>query len=91
MSKKSDLAERDHLRRIILGLFNPMPDRHKSGCLSLENGPCQCGYAEVASRYLWALREAKKIASNEYGAKPVEDAPRLREPPELLEVAATAA
>lgn len=81
-----------HLRRIIISLFNPIPDRHKEGCLHNDphihpRGPCICGYSEAASEYLWALREAKKIAAEHYGAKEVEAAMRLKEPPELVEVA----
>lgn len=77
-------VERDHLHRIILGLFNPLPDGHPKGCLANENGPCQCGYSEVAGKYLWALREAKKIAGEHYGKVEVEAAPRLKEPREML-------
>lgn len=76
-------------RSIILGLFNPMPDKHASGCLAHQNGPCICGYAEVAGKYLWALREAKKIASSNYGKAEVDASRRLDEPHELVEVAAT--
>jgi hypothetical protein len=80
-----------HMHRIILGLFNPMPDKHASGCLANERGPCICGYADVAGKYLWALREAKKIAAENFGKQEVEGAGRLREPHELVEAAATAA
>lgn len=81
-----------HMRRIILGLFNPMPDRHKDGCLVNDphikpRGPCICGYAEVAGEYLWALREAKKIAAKEFGKREVAEAHRLKDPPELVEAA----
>jgi hypothetical protein len=80
-----------HMRRIILGLFNPMPDSHKAGCLVNDphikpHGPCICGYAEVAGEYLWALREAKKIAGEHFGKQEIETAPRLKEPRKLLEI-----
>lgn len=85
--------EEKHLRRIILALMNPMPDRHKDGCLVHDHhihprGPCICGYAEVAGEYLWALREGKKIAAAHFGESAVQDAPRLKEPTELVEAAA---
>lgn len=82
------MAEEQHLRRIILGLFNPTPDHHLKGCLANERGPCICGYSQVAGEYLWALREAKKIAAEHYDTKEVETASRLREPPALVEAAA---
>lgn len=75
----------DHLRRIINGLMNPMPDGHAKGCLSRERGPCQCGYAEVAGEYLWALREAKKIAAEKFGSDKVDGCARLIEPATLVE------
>lgn len=79
-----------HLRWIILGLFNPMPDGHKKGCLAddphiFPRGPCTCGYSDIAGEYLWALREAKRIAAEHYGKAEIESAPRLREPEELVE------
>jgi hypothetical protein len=82
-----DLAQ---FRRIILGLFNPMPDKHTKGCLANENGPCICGYSKVAGEYLWALREAKKIAAEHFGAAEVADSRRLEEPRQLIERAALA-
>lgn len=86
------ISEHGHLRRIILGLFNPLPDGHKSGCLVNDphispRGPCICGYAEVAGEYLWALREAKKIAADRFGKDEVDNAPRLKEPQKLIEAA----
>lgn len=82
-----------HLRRIILGLFNPTPDGHKAGCLVNDphihpQGPCICGYAEVAGEYLWALREARKIAAGAFGKERVETSKRLADPPEFIEAAA---
>ena len=74
-------------RSIILALFNPMPDKHADGCLSRQNGPCQCGYAEVAGKYLWALREAKAIAADCYGKAEVDASRRLEEPREMVEAA----
>lgn len=91
----SKLSAEKHMRRIIIGLFNPMPDNHKKGCLFNDphihpRGPCICGYAETAGEYLWALREAKKIAGEHFGRQEVEAAVRLKEPPELVEAAAQA-
>jgi hypothetical protein len=82
----------DHLKLIILRLFNPMPDGHKKGCLVdgphiHPRGPCICGYSQVAGEYLWALREAKKIAAAHYSAKAVEDCRRLKEHPDLVAAA----
>lgn len=90
--EKQPADQSEHLRQIILGLFNPMPDGHGKGCLHNDphihpRGPCICGYAEVAGKYLWALREAKKIASEHFGKKEVEASCRLKEPPQLVEVA----
>jgi hypothetical protein len=70
-----------------------MPDGHKSGCLVNDphikpHGPCICGYAEAAGEYLWALREAKKIAAERFGKDEVNNAPRLKEPQKLIEAAA---
>lgn len=87
---RAEAAGEQHLQKIILGLFNPMPDQHAKGCLTNENGPCICGYSEVAGRYLWALREAKKIAAEHYGYDKVVKAQRLQEPPALVEAAAHA-
>jgi hypothetical protein len=85
-----------HMRRIILGLFNPMPDGHQTGCLANDphihpRGPCICGYSSVAGEYLWALREAKKIAAAHFTQEAVDKSARLGEPPQLVEAAASAA
>lgn len=79
-----------HMRRIILGLFNPMPAGHEKGCLYNDphihpRGPCICRYSEVAGEYLWALREAKKIAAEAFTKEAVESSRRLKEPAELVE------
>jgi hypothetical protein len=83
------------MHRIIVGLFNPMPDGHEKGCLHNDphihpRGPCICRYGEVAGEYLWALREAKKIATEHFGKAAVEASRRLEEPHEMVEAAATA-
>lgn len=85
-------AEIGHLNRIVLGLFNPMPDKHADGCLYHDphihpRGPCTCGYAKVAGEYLWALREAKKLAAGKFGAAEVDGSRRLKAPPDLVEAA----
>lgn len=90
-ARLSAANEDEHLRRIILGLFDPMPDGHPKGCLANENGPCQCGYAEVAGKYLWALREAKKIAAEHYGHDKVDANARMNEPQALVEAAQSGA
>lgn len=82
------MSDEAHMRRIILGLFNPMPDKHTKGCLANERGPCICGYSRVAGEYLWALREAKKIAAEQFGERDVLDSRRLEEPRPLVEAAA---
>jgi hypothetical protein len=92
--ERTDAA--NHLRRIILGLFNPMPDGHQSGCLADDphihpRGPCICGYSMVAGEYLWALREAKKIAAEHFSQEAVDKSVRLKEPSQLVEAAGSAA
>lgn len=78
-----------HMLRIILGLMNPMPDRHTKGCLANSGGPCICGYSDVAGEYLWALRSAKAIAAEHFGQVEIEDSIRLQEPHVLVAAAAT--
>lgn len=92
-ARSSAATKDDQMRRIILALFNPMPDGHEKGCLANDRhikprGPCICKYGEAAGEYLWALREAKKIASEHYGQEQVEASRRLEEPVALVEVAA---
>lgn len=95
VNEKTEIAKaHDHLRRIILGLFNPMPDGHEKGCLHNDphihpRGPCICRYSEVAAEYLWALREARAVAAAHFDKQEVETSYRLKEPRELVDAAAT--
>lgn len=78
------MSNEQHYREIIIALFNPASDGHAKDCLANERGPCQCGCAKIAGRYLWALREAKKIASEVHGNEAVEASRRLKEPKVLV-------
>lgn len=55
-------------REIILALFHPATG-HAKGCLTRDphfNGPCQCGWSQIAGRYNAALRLAREIAAKHH-------------------------
>lgn len=62
MMNKKEKARLAAFEQVIVDLLVPH-GKHKPGCLTHQNGPCQCGWSDTQIRYNFALTAAKAFAA----------------------------